>query len=329
MSKILYLPILEPGANHDTAVRCKRGLLDALRAAGHEMAQIDYLDMPRPELFALMNTLIRTQTPDIILTQLHGADIFTPEQIREWRALAPDMLWINWSGDSWAHSLTAQPILDMAREFDMQLVAAPAVLPIYAREGVAAGYWQIAYEPPVEPLPDMPHYDVVFLANVINEKRRVLMERLKAMPGVSVGVYGDWANADGRNTYDFPAGEALYKNAKIAIADNVYQDQTMYMSNRPIQALCAGGALLLQQYIPGMVELSGLIDGLHYVVWENWEDLEHKIRYWIDPIHETWYKEMVEAGQRHALTFHTYAVRVKQLFYEFIPQIYARRNVRA
>lgn len=325
MAKILYLPILEPGANHDTAVRCKRGLLNALRDAGHEVAQIDYLDMPRPELFAVINTLIRVQTPDIILTQLHGADIFTVEQIREWRTIAPDMLWINWSGDSWTHSLIAQPILDMAREFDMQLVAAPAVLPVYAREGIAAGYWQIAYEPPHEPLPDMPHYDVVFLANVINEKRRVLMERLKAMEGISVGIYGDWQHADGRNTYDFAAGEALYKNAKIAIADNVYPDQQMYMSNRPIQALCAGGALLLQQYIPRMVELSGLVDGLHYVAWEDWADLENKIRYWIDPAHTAWYWEMVATGRDYALIHHTYKARVIQLFNEFIPQIHARR----
>src|SRR5512143_1576380 len=108
MSKILYLPILEPGANHATAVRCKRGLLDALRAAGHEVAQVDYLDMSREALFSLMADFISSSRPDIVLTQLHGADIFTVEQIRAWRALHPAMLWINWSGDSWAHSLIAQ-----------------------------------------------------------------------------------------------------------------------------------------------------------------------------------------------------------------------------
>ena len=69
----------------------------------------------------------------------------------------------------------------MAREFDIQLVAAPAVLPTYAAHNILAGYWQIAYEPRVDPLPDMPHDDVGFLANVINEKRRARADRFSTI----------------------------------------------------------------------------------------------------------------------------------------------------
>src|SRR5690606_4711585 len=96
-------------------------------------------------------------------------------------AAYPGITWVNWSGDSWAHSLTAPAILELAREFDLWLVAAPDALPTYAAEGIRAAYWNIALEPSVEPLPDMPAYDVVFLANVINDKRRQLMERLRAI----------------------------------------------------------------------------------------------------------------------------------------------------
>src|SRR5512133_1874639 len=110
-------------------------------------------------------------------------------------------------------------MLSLCQSFDLQLVAAPDVLPVYARHGINAKFWQIAYEAPVGPLPEVPEYDVVFLGNVISETRRALLEWLRSLDGVKVGIYGDWQYADGNCLYDFAFGEALYKKAKIAIAD--------------------------------------------------------------------------------------------------------------
>lgn len=323
MTRTLYCPIFESGVVHPVAVKYKRGLYNALCAYG-PVLEFDYLANDDATRYDGFVQRINEFQPDLMVTQFHGANILSPEQIRELRALRPEMIICNWSGDSHNHGLIAPPILAMAREFDVQLVAAPDVLPIYEAEGINAAFWNIGYEPPVGPLPEMPTWDVVWLANVINEKRLNLMERLKSLPDLKVGIYGDWSGADGNNVYDFPTGEALYKNAKLAIADNVYPDTQHYISNRPMQIMAAGGAMLLHQHVPRMEEISlGWRDGEHYVEWADADDLIDEIR---QALSGNWNKKIgvqriVAAAQQHVLTHHSYDARARQLFTEFIPAI--------
>ncbi len=319
--KVLYLPIIEPGRFHDVALANKRGLFDALVAYGCQVIQLDYLAAPPGDLYAKVVDAIDRAGITLLLTQFHSAEHLTPADLAALREHKPNLRIVNWSGDSWRHSLVSEPMLALAEQCDLWLVAAPDVLPVYAENGVNAAYWQIAYEKPVGDLPDMPTYDVVFLANVITDERRRLMEFLRSLDGVSVGIYGDWEHADGTCQYDFGAGEALYKNAKIAIADNVYPDQQNYVSNRPIQALVAGGALLLHQHVPKMQELLGIEPGAHYVEWFDFETLEKHIRTYLKRGNEPRRRKMVRAGQEYALAFHTYAQRVEQLFTELLPGV--------
>lgn len=324
--RILYMPIFEGGSVHDTQFAQKRGLYTALARAGHSVVEVDYLDYITNwsfPLYGLIAELIDGFEFDLVFTQFHGANILTVDEIRDLRRARTAMRWVNWSGDSWAHSLTAQPILDMAREFDLQLVAAPDALPTYEASGINAAYWNIAYEPPVVPLPEMPSYDVVFLANVINDKRRALMEMLRGLEGVSVGIYGDWEHADGRNVYDFAAGEALYKNAKIAIADNTYDDQTNYVSNRPMQAMGAG-CLVLHQHVPKMEALTGWKDRTHYVGWSDLDELKQAIPFWLGQLREPKCREIVAKARRQVLSYHSWEYRVEVLFKELLPTVRER-----
>jgi hypothetical protein len=319
---VVYLPIIETGAFHDVALVNKRGLHDALVEYGCSVTQIDYLATAREALPDVIRAAIDRTGASLLITQLHGADVLTADSLAALRANAPGLRIVNWSGDSWLHSLTGPAMLDLCRQFDLQLTAAPDVLPVYEREGIRAAFWQIAYERPVGPLPEMPAYDVVFLGNVISDRRRALLEFLRTLAGITVGIYGDWQHADGHNTYDFGAGEALYRNARIAVADNAYPDQQNYVSNRPIQALMAGGALLFHQYVPRMADLLGLEAGRHYVEWSDFADLESAIR---DHLTSATAKdrqhEIVRAGRDFAAGHHTYAARVRQLFTELLPEV--------
>lgn len=321
--KILYMPIFEGGSVHATAIACKRGLYTALAKAGHQVTEFDYL-AHADTIESDMLDLLRLHEPDMLLTQLHGANVLLPDFLGALKGSYPDMFLVNWSGDSWLHSLTAQPMIDLLRHVDLQLVAAPDVLPEYERLGIRAGYWNIAYEPPIGELPDMPAYDIVFLGNVINDKRRAMLEMLRTLP-YKVGIYGDWEHADGRNVYNFAEGEALYKNARLAIADNVYVDQQRYISNRPMQCMAAGGALLLHQYVERMEELSGWREWVHYVQWDDLADLKAVIDHWMtediipgeSPVLMKGYKNsaaIVSDAQAHVLEHHTFDARVRQLF---------------
>lgn len=318
MNRIVYLPIFEAGEpTHSRQVINKRGLYNALSAYGR-VAELDYLAYPREQLFGVVCQVLREIDATMLFTQLHAANCLTSQNMRDIRALFPNITIINWSGDHWKHSLTSPEMLDLCHTLDMQLVAAIDSLPIYAENGIRAFYWNIAYECPVGELPDVPAHDVVFLANVISDRRRELMKFLKTLP-YNVGIYGDWDKADGRNVYDFGAGEALYKKATIAIADNTYPESNNYISNRPMQVLVAGGALLLHQHVPRMAEISGLVNGVHYVEWFENDDLAEKIAYWMKPEQTEARNQIVIQGREFALAKHTYAERARQLFEEFLP----------
>lgn len=310
--RTLLAQIYEAGTFHDNAVTQKRGLYNAFAAQG-AVHDFDYLANDRDTLMQGFINRISTFEPTLVFTQFHAADVLTPEQVRHLRDRFPYVQWVNWSGDSWAWSLTSPAILELARQYDLWLVAAPDTLPTYAAEGINARFWQIALERPVTPLPDMPHYDVVFLGNVISDRRRALLELLRGLEGVNVGIYGDWEHADGHNTYDFAAGEALYRNATLAIADMAYPDQLNYISNRPFQALAACGAVLLHQHVERMDVLSGLVAGKHYVEWQTLDDLPALIREWLKPEYAKRREGLRRSGRGFVLKRHTWDVRVKQL----------------
>lgn len=319
--RTLYAPIIEPGENHNVALVNKRGYRDALARYG-DVEQIDYLAIPIDKLHKTFMERLSAFKPDLLFTQLHGADRLTPDDFRIFRGEFPKLIFVNWSGDSWNHSLVSPVMLDLCRQFDLQMVAAPDVLPIYAQHGIRAKFQQIAYESPVGLLPDMPAYDVVMLGNVISEKRRKLFEFLRTLKDVKVGIYGDWEHADGRCTYNFGMGEALYKNAKVAIADAAYVDQKNYVSNRPIQVLMAGGAILLHEHVSRMDVLLGIEDGENYLAWDDFYDLERSIKIVLNDHDPAYFMPgIVSRGQTFARVYHTYDVRATQLFDEFLPEL--------
>lgn len=312
MMRTLLAQIYEQGRFHDAAFQQKRGLRDAFRKHG-DLMDWDYLADPAHQRYDNLVRRCETFQPDLVFTQFHGADAIDGEKLRKLRAIFPDTTWVNWSGDSWAWSLTSEPMLALAQQYDLWLVCAPDTLPIYAEHDIHARFWQIAYEYPLTPLPDMPEYDVVFLGNVISEPRKALLKWLRAQTSFSVGLYGDFEEADGHNTYHFDEGEALYKAAKIAIADCAYPDQRNYISNRPFHIAAAGGALLLHQHVERMAELSGMVNGEHYVEWQTLDDLPGGIAYWLRDAQREERAGIAKAARQFVLRYHTWEQRVEQL----------------
>lgn len=317
--KILYLPIFEPGAFHANAVRYKRGLYSAFCKRGHQVVEFDYL-AHISTLYNDLSLLIRVHQPDLLFTQLHGADPITPAMLEALRRERPQMQVVNWSGDSHRHSLLGAPMLALMRHVNLLLVPTVDVLPDLQQAGIRAAYWNIAAELSwIEPLPEVTAYDVVFLGNVFNEQRRTLVEMLRSLP-YKVGIYGDWQHADGHNTYNFPEQFALYKQAKLAIADNYRPDNLNYVSDRPMQIMAAGGALCLHQRVDRMKELTGWSKVYHYIEWDTLDDLQARITYWLKaPDSER--QTRVQAACKQVLAKHTWDVRARVLFEELLPEL--------
>jgi glycosyltransferase involved in cell wall biosynthesis len=310
--RVLYLPIYEP--NHPIQQHGKRGLREALLRVGL-VYEIDYINT-RYDLPAAVQAF----KPHLLLMQAHSATSVPVDKLVRARELVPDMLVINWNGDVYTHGLTTPEMIAFLRHVDLQLVVNASVIAEYEAHGIRAAYWQIAYEP-VDDYPDMPVHDVVLLGNAYTDARRELGQVLQGMPGVNVGLYGrGWQWGNGDTTYDFPKGATLYRNAKIAVGDNQYADQRAFVSNRIFEAL-AHGAFLLHQTVPGLEELTGIKDGVHYISWTDLADLQGKIRHWLQPKREGRRREIAASARAFVRDYHSFDARVAQLFDELIPMV--------
>lgn len=304
--RVLYMPIYErdsqPQQEH------KRGLREALQRQGL-VYEIDYVNA-RYDLTAAVDSF----QPHLLLTQMHAPSI-PVDELAAMRAKHPGMLVVNWNGDVHEAHLTTPEMLAFLRHFDLQLTVNASVLPVYAENNIPAAYWQVSFEPvDYDNLPDVPAHDVVFLANGYSEDRRALGHILQSLPGINVGLYGrGWTYGNGDTTYNFPAGAALYGHARIAIGDNAYANRHGFVSNRIFEVL-ASGAFLLHQTVPGLQELTGLVDGEHYVSWQDVDDLQTKIRYWLAARRDAKRQQIAAAGREYVREHHSFDRRVEELF---------------
>lgn len=305
--RILYAPLFSEGYG-----RYKHGLCDALARIGM-VYELDYVAQPNG-----FTRAVAEFQPHLILTQFHGADYIVPDMLAKARTYAPRAVVVNWNGDVYADQLTSPAMLELLRHVDLQLAVNADVLPVYERAGIAAAYWQIGFEP-VENLPPAPHHDLLLMANAYSDSRLELETVLREL-GDNVGIYGHgWRRASGNTFYNFAAGAALYRACDIAIGDNQWGDKG-FVSNRLFEAL-ANGAFLLHQTIPGLEELTGLVDGVHYVAWRDLDDLREKVRYYLQ--HEGERQHIAGYGEAFVRKHHSFDARVRELFVDLLPK--ARR----
>jgi len=309
--RVLYLPLFEPSYG-----KYKRGLRDALAEASL-VYEWDYLNDPGD-----LAEIVGWWQPHLLLMQLHSAEAIMERDLAQARAACPGMTVVNWNGDTWEHGLTRPDVLSLLRHVDLQLVVNASVIEVYKHYGVRSAYWQVAFEPvDYDNLPTVAAHDVVLLGNAYDAKRKALGDVLSTMPGVNVGLYGfGWRFPSGATTYNFAAGAALYAKAKIAIGDNQFRDKRGFVSNRLFEAL-ASGVFLLHEHVPGLEELTGLKDGVHYVGWSDATDLQAKIHHWLMPRYATQRGRIAAGGREFVREHHSFRARVRQLFEELLPMV--------
>lgn len=312
--RTLYLPIYEPG--WQIQKEQKKGLREALGRIGM-VWEVDYIN-DRIDL----ETLVKVWKPDLLLTQMHAPTYIDANALKKARAAWPNMRAVNWNGDVYEGNLSDPNMLDILRQFDVQTVVNASVLEPYADYGVPAAYWQVSYEPgETLPVGDIVH-DVVFLANAYSDERKALGAMLEGLKGVKVGLYGSgWVQGRANTTYDFATGRAILLASKVAIGDNQYPDAKGFVSNRFFETLAAGGAMLLHQHVPGLDELLDLKAGVHYISWNEPEELPALIDYWTAKRNDRTRRKIAAAGMKAVRENHSFDARVKELLTEILPKV--------
>jgi hypothetical protein len=304
--RVLYLPLNERG--HPILARTKRGFREALMR--HFLVfEYDYLNRHDIDLFDLVSMF----KPDLLFMQCHDAATIKPVDLAHARTAHPSMVVVNWNGDVWAEGLTTPAVLALLEHVDLQLTVNASSLADYARKGIRAGYWQWAFETVDGELPKVKAHDILFLGNAYSAERKALVALLRGAAR-NVGIYGrGYAQADGNTLYDYATGAALYRSCKIAIGDNQFPTMRGFFSNRVFEAL-ANGAFFLHQRVEGMEDLIGLQDGVHYVAWNDLDDLRAKLAYWLKPAQNEARKAIAAAGEAYIREHHNFDVRVRELF---------------
>lgn len=318
----LYAPIFAKGTYYELQRRTKHGLRDALALYG-DVHEVDYLSVPDVE--AALRDGLRDYAPDLLFTQIQGTASITADMLAGIRRDYPDLRVANWNGDVYLEHLTSPDMLDILRHIDVQLTVNGSALDTYAREGIRAFYCPFGYETPVDALPGVVSYEVLFLGNNYSEKRQALYLLLRSLARL-VGIYGSgWGQSDGECNYDFATAEALYQNAVIAISDNQFPDARGYLSDRPIQILAAGGAVLFQQRVADLFALTGLRAGVHYVEYVDTDDLYALVTRWLKADMAQARVDMAAAGKAWVTQRHQWRHRVEQLLNVWLPELWGER----
>lgn len=312
--RVLYAPIIEDG--HSTQKKQKRGLRDALWAAG-AVWEADYMYSKHDVAAAA-----EAWNPHLTVTQFHTEDAITKEDVgRIKRATQKHM--INWCGDVWADQQLTPNFMDLLRLYDYHLVVNATLLPRYAELGIRASYWQNSFEGAVVSDAVGPECDIIFLGNNYSPKegegseaqdyRLKLARALKSLP-YNVKIIGRSyppGLSDGESLYDYAKTGALYRGAKIIIADNQYLNATGFASDRIFMALASGGGMLMHQRVEGMEKYMGFHNGIHYIEWDGLDDLRENIDKYMANSEDR--VKIARAGTLECRNHHTYADRVTEL----------------
>jgi len=315
--RIMYMPIYEPG--HPVQKISKRGLRDALVEIGLVL-EYDYMTAKQSTnaqfCVDLTYDLANAWKPHMFVFQIQGTGEYSAGAIRGLREEHPKSLFVNWNGDYHPDTLYNPDYIGILQQFHLSGLVTTKVAEEYIHQGIPWFYWQIGYEKSKAfPLTTTPRHDVVFLANGYSDIRKKLVSSLDTLD-IDLGLYGSWPKEyepNGNTLYDFDAGQRLYQAAKLAISDDQWNARG-FVSNRLFQAMAAGGSMLLQQQVEGLDELLGLRDGVHYVLWDDFEDLAGKIMYFMN--RERARKAIADCGTKFVLENHSFDVRIIELLDE-------------
>lgn len=300
----------------------KVGMTRAFRNLGH-VVEYDYALAMRQNRDRTQDLvrLAEAWQPHIIFTQAHnGEHGFPLDAINEMRRVSPASVCVNWNGDYWPKNIEREDTQHLYRQYDLILVQTVYLAERLCEMGICAAYIPHSFEP-CEPVADAPGYDVIWAGNAYNDYRRQLIEMLSKLP-YNVGLYGQCASVQmtGATNYEFALTRGMHAKSLIAVGEMNFDEHTArgFVSNRLWETMAAGGAMLLQQYVPMLEELTGLRDGVHLVWWRDMDDLRQKIDYYM--AHPDEAREIARNAYAFVHEQHSFDSRIRKILTEILPE---------
>jgi len=222
-------------------------------------------------------------TPDLIFMQIQTEGIIHRSTIVELKKKGAFI--INWTGD--IRNQVPQWMIEIADVVDLTCFSNMRDVDWmkkhnYRSEYLEQGYDENIYKPQGEAMAVPP---IVYFANNYNNqfpmgKFRIQMnDFLKDRFKKQYGIYGNgWNNANGNFNHSQPVEASAYRGAKIAINVSNYEVK-QYSSDRIHRIMGTGTAICLAKHYQDIEKV--YTDGVHLRVWEDLNDLEILINYYL------------------------------------------------
>lgn len=300
----------------------KVGMTQAFRKLGH-VVEYDYALAHKQERNATNDfvRLAEAWQPHIVFTQAHnGEHGFPLDAIPEMRHVSPRTVFVNWNGDYWPKNIEREDTQHLYRQYDLILVQTLYLQERLCEMGICAAYIPHSFEP-CEPVANAPGYDVIWAGNAYNQFREQVIEMLSQLP-YRVGLYGQCATVQmtGATNYEFARTRGMHAKSLIAVGEMNFDYHTArgFVSNRLWETMAAGGAMMLQQYVPMLEELTGLREGEHLVWWHDLDDLRAKIDYYM--AHPDEARRIAQNAYVVVHEHHNFDVRIRKVLTEILPE---------
>jgi len=282
----------------------------------------DYMNKHRRAQSAGMinNDFLREITPfhpDWIWLQVQNTNVLTADTLQETRKLFPNAVFSHWMGDM-RHEVSPY-LASIAKATHLTLASSVGQLPDFLKAGAPrVEYCPIAIDWNDDAQGDSLwsgsplRSDVVFVGSYYGKMfpgadERVADIRALMASNVEVGVVGrgwePWAPVIGetkrREQY------YAYRNCKVALSINNFNDIERYYSNRMFVALVSGRPVVAR-YVPGMEK--DFVHGEHCFWYKTHAELVHIVQ---ELLHDSALREKVgRAGRALVIRKHTWFARV-------------------
>ncbi|MGE3275209.1 MAG: glycosyltransferase [Vicinamibacterales bacterium] len=167
----------------------------------------------------------------------------------------------------------------------------------------AVGWLPAACDPEIH-APEVPSrkcHDVAFVGSTHPTLHAARVARIRALQARGIPIYVDCRPPQ--------ATARIFAESRIVLNQSIGDDLNM----RVFEGL-ASGSLLVTNRLPahsGMGEL--FVEGTHYVGYGDDEELEAKLRYYLDPAHAAERDAIAARGRTEVLARHTYGDRVRTI----------------
>jgi len=317
MLKVLYLPLNSPEG-------VQQGMYDAWNNIN---VKLEIFDFYMNYLRSSKNlSVVRSQflkqvdkfKPDLIHMQLQFTDIIDNATLKKARALSPNVIITNWSGDIRA---TAIPnFINLSNALDYSFISSTGQLEMYRKAGCNnVRYWQIGYDPKNSyPVNNKTFkYDVTFIGNNYGNTfpdgyiRLEAANKLRNAFGAKFGIFGGgFPKPWNTPTCNPTEANGHYNNSICALSISNFNSVSHYFSDRLLYCVGSGRPTISWSFPGGD---SYFADGSEILFVHTYEELINAVKFCKDNPDKA--NQIGKNGQMRAFKEHTNTSRILELLH--------------